>query len=99
MTETQVEGTAIPEAVPVESTMPEAAVLEGATTGPEVSVAPEPTEEVHDDPLPESSMDVVVRSPKIQDRSRSIQCRCQRLSRLVVAGWSFCQMTSSTRRW
>jgi hypothetical protein len=67
MTETQVEGTAIPEVMPVESTMPEAAMLEGMTTGPEVSVAPEPTEEVHDDLLPESSMDVVVRLPEIQD--------------------------------
>jgi hypothetical protein len=67
MTETQVEGTVIPEAVPVEGTVPEAEVLEEVTTGPEVPVAPEPTEEVHDDPLPESSMDVVVRSPQIQD--------------------------------
>jgi hypothetical protein len=67
MTETQVEGTVIPEAMPVESTTPEVAVLEGATTGPEVSVAPEPTEEVRDDLLPELSMDVVVRSPEIQD--------------------------------
>jgi hypothetical protein len=67
MTETQAEVTAIPEAVPVESTTPETAVLKEATTRPEVSVAPEPTEEVRDDLLPESSMDVVVRSPEIQD--------------------------------
>jgi hypothetical protein len=67
ITETRVEGTTIPEAVLVESTTSEAVVLEGATTGPEVSVAPEPTEEVHDDLLPESSMDVVMRSPEIQD--------------------------------
>jgi hypothetical protein len=53
--------------VPVEGITPEAAVLEGATTRPEVPVVPEPTEEVHDDPLPESSMDVVMRSPEIQD--------------------------------
>jgi hypothetical protein len=32
-----------------------------------VTVAPEATEEVRDDALPESSMDVVVRSPEIQD--------------------------------
>jgi hypothetical protein len=57
----------IPEAVPVQGTVLEAAVLEGAATGPEVPVAPEPTEEVHDDTLPEASMDVVVRSPEIQD--------------------------------
>jgi hypothetical protein len=67
MTETQVEGTVISKVVPVEGTVPEAEVLEGATTGPEVPVAPEPTEEVHDDPLPGSSMDVVVRSPEIQN--------------------------------
>jgi hypothetical protein len=57
----------IPETVPVEGVAPETAVLEGATTDPEVPVAPKPTEEVHDDPLPEANMDVVVRSPEIQD--------------------------------
>jgi hypothetical protein len=67
MTETQVEGSVILEVVPVEGTTPEAAVLEGATTEPEVPVAPEPTEEVHDDVLPEAGVDVVVRSPEIQD--------------------------------
>jgi hypothetical protein len=67
MTETQIEGTASPEDVPVEGVTSEATVLGGASTGPEVLVAPEPTEEVHDDPLPESSMDVVVRLPEIQD--------------------------------
>jgi hypothetical protein len=67
MTETQVEGTTIPESIPVEGTTPKAVVLEGATIEPEVPVAPEPTEEVHDDALPEASMDVVVRSPEIQD--------------------------------
>jgi aspartate-semialdehyde dehydrogenase len=67
MTETQVEGTMIPEAVPVKGTAPRVAMLEGATTEPGVPVAPEPTEEVHDDTLPEASMDVVVRSPEIQD--------------------------------
>jgi hypothetical protein len=67
MTETQVEGTTNPEAVPIEGTAPEAAVLEGATTEPEVPVAPVPTQVVRDDTLPEASMDVVVRSPKIQD--------------------------------
>jgi hypothetical protein len=57
----------IPEAIPVEGVAEETAVQEGATTAPEVLVAPEPTEEVHDDPLPEANMDVVVRSPEIQD--------------------------------
>jgi hypothetical protein len=67
MTETQVEGTAIPEAVSVEGVVPEAEVLEGVGSGPEVMIAPEATEEVRDDALPKSSMDVVVRSPEIQD--------------------------------
>jgi hypothetical protein len=57
----------IPKVVPVEGAAPETAVLEGATTDPEVAVALEPTEEVHDDPLPEASMGVVVRSLEIQD--------------------------------
>jgi hypothetical protein len=67
MTKAQVEGSMIPEAVPVEGTARKAAVLEGATTGLEVPVAPEPTEEVNDDALPEASMDVVMRSPEIHD--------------------------------
>jgi hypothetical protein len=67
MTEAQVEGSVIPETVPVEGTVLEAAVLEGASPELEVPVAPEPMEEVHDDALPEASMDVVVRSLEIQD--------------------------------
>jgi hypothetical protein len=67
MTETQVEGATIPEVVPVEGVVPEVEVLEGAASGPEVAIAPEATEEVRDDVLPESSMDIVVRSPEIQD--------------------------------
>jgi hypothetical protein len=67
MTEAQVEGTAIPEAVPVEGVMPEADVLEGVAIGPEVPVAPETMGEVRDDTLLESSMDVVVRTPEIQN--------------------------------
>jgi hypothetical protein len=67
MTETQDVGTTIPEVVPVEGVVPEAEVLEGAGFGPEVTIAPEATEEVRDDVLPESSMDIVVRSPEIQD--------------------------------
>jgi hypothetical protein len=67
MTETQIEGTTIPKAVSVEGVVPEAEVLEGAASRPEEKIAPEATEEVCDNALPESSMDVVVRSPEIQD--------------------------------
>jgi hypothetical protein len=67
LTDAQVEVAAIPEVVPVKGIMPEGDVLEGAATGPEVPIAPETTEEVHDDALSELSMDVVVRSPEFQD--------------------------------
>jgi hypothetical protein len=67
MTETQVEGSTIPEAMSVEGVVPEAEVLKGAASGPQVTIAPETTEEVRDDVLVESSMDVVVRSQEIQD--------------------------------
>jgi hypothetical protein len=60
VTETQVEGIAIPKVVAFEGVVPEADVLGGATPGPEVPIAPEITEEVHEDALPEPSMDVVV---------------------------------------
>jgi hypothetical protein len=55
------------EAVEIEGVMPKAEVLEGAASGLEVPIAPVTTEEVRDDALPESSMDVVVRLPEIQD--------------------------------
>jgi hypothetical protein len=63
----EVEGSTIPEAVPV---VPEAEVAARATTEPaEIAsaVAPGVAEEVCNDVLPESSLEVVVRSPKIQD--------------------------------
>jgi hypothetical protein len=68
--EEEVEGSTIPEAVPV---VPEAEVAAGATTEPaEIArgVAPGVAEEVRDDVLPESSLEVVVRSLEIQDAER-----------------------------
>jgi hypothetical protein len=47
--------------------VPEAEVLAGVASRPEAPIAPETTEEMRDDALPESSMDVVVRSTEIQD--------------------------------
>jgi hypothetical protein len=67
VTETQVEGSTIPEAVTIESVVPKVRASEGAAPDPEAPVAPEITEEIHVDVLPESSMDVVVRSPEIQE--------------------------------
>jgi hypothetical protein len=67
LTGAQVEGTTIPEAVPVEGVMPEVEVNAESASGSAETAAPEITEEVHDDALPETSMDVVVQSPEIQD--------------------------------
>jgi hypothetical protein len=47
--------------------VPEAEVLAGVASRLEAPIAPETTEEMRDDALPESSMDVVVRSTEIQD--------------------------------
>jgi hypothetical protein len=74
VTEAQVEGSTILEAVAMETVeggvgdaVPVAEVPEGAALSPEAPAAPEIIEGVHVDVLPESSMDVVVRSPEIQD--------------------------------
>jgi hypothetical protein len=67
LTGAQVEGTAIPKAVPVEGVVLEAEVITRSASGSAETPAPEITEEVHDDALPETSMGVVVRSPEIQD--------------------------------
>jgi hypothetical protein len=66
----EVEGSTIPEAVPVEGIMPEAEVAARTATEPaEIAsgVAPEVAEEVCDDILLELSLEVVVCSPEIQD--------------------------------
>jgi hypothetical protein len=66
----EVEGSTILEVVPVVGIVPEAEVAAGAATEPaEIAsgVAPGVAEEVRDDVLPESSPEVVVRSPEIQD--------------------------------
>jgi hypothetical protein len=64
LTGAQVDGTAIPEAVLLEGAVPEAEVIAGSASEPAETPAPG---EVHDDELPETSMDVVVWSPEIQD--------------------------------
>jgi uncharacterized membrane protein len=70
LTGAEVEGSTIPEAVPVEGVMPETQEAVGAATEPAEKAggeAPGVAEEVRDDVLPESSLEVVVRSPEIQD--------------------------------
>jgi hypothetical protein len=66
----EVEGSTIPEAVPVEGIAPEAKVAAGATSQPAgiaSGVAPVVAEEVRDDVLPESSLELAVRLLEIQD--------------------------------
>jgi hypothetical protein len=61
----EVEGSTIPEAVPVEGVVPETEVATGAATEPAEIAAPGVAEELRSDALPEASLEVVVRSPEI----------------------------------
>jgi hypothetical protein len=54
LTGAQIEGTTIPEAVPVEAVVPEAEMTAGAASEPTETAAP------GEEALPETSMDVVV---------------------------------------
>jgi hypothetical protein len=70
LTGVEVEGSTIPEAVPVEAFAPETQGAAGvALELAEVASggAPAMAGEEHDDVLPESTLEVVVRSPEIQD--------------------------------
>jgi hypothetical protein len=70
VTGAKAEGSAIPEVVPVEDQAPESQGAVGAAPEPaEVSSGETPvtTAEERDDILPKSTMEVVVRSPEIQD--------------------------------
>jgi hypothetical protein len=70
LTGAEAEGNTIPEVVPVEGLVPKTQEAAGAATEPaEVANggAPAMAEEKRDEVLPESSLEVVVRSPEIQD--------------------------------
>jgi hypothetical protein len=67
LTGAEAEGSTIPEAVPVEGVVLETDVATGAATEPTKIAAPGMAEEVHGDALPEANLEVVVRSPEIQD--------------------------------
>jgi hypothetical protein len=97
----EAEGSTIPEAAPVENQAPE---TQGAAGG-----APEPMEVAdgeapamaggeRDDVPPETTLEVVVRSPEIQMRSQSARCQCLEPPRVVVVGLSCWQTTLSTQR-
>jgi hypothetical protein len=67
LTGVEVEGSAIPEAVPVEGVVPEAEVATEAATELAEVAAPGVAEEERDNALPEVNLEVVGRSPEIQD--------------------------------
>jgi hypothetical protein len=70
LTGAEVEGSTIPEAVPIEGVVPETQEAAGAATEPaEIASegAPGVAEEERNEVLPESSLEVVVHSPEIQD--------------------------------
>jgi hypothetical protein len=70
LTGAEAEGSTIPEAMPVEGVVPqtqEAAKVETEPTEVASQGAPGLAEEKRDEVLPESSLEVVVRSPEIQD--------------------------------
>jgi hypothetical protein len=67
LTGAEVKENTIPEAVPVEGVVPEAEVAIGAATEPLETTAPGVAEEVRGDALLEASLEVVIRSPEIQD--------------------------------
>jgi uncharacterized membrane protein len=67
LTGAEVEGSTIPEAAPVEGVVPEAEVATEAATEPTEVAAPGVAEDVRGDALPEMNLEVVVRSPEIQD--------------------------------
>jgi uncharacterized membrane protein len=67
LTGAEVEGSAIPEAVPVEGIVPETEVATEAATEPPEIEAPGMTEEGHGDAMSEVNLEVVVRSLEIQD--------------------------------
>jgi hypothetical protein len=70
LTRAETEGSTIPEAVPVEALAPETQGAVGAAPEPaEVASggAPAMAGEEHDNVLPKSTLEVVIRSPEIQD--------------------------------
>jgi hypothetical protein len=67
LTGAEVEGSTIPEAVPVKGVVPVTEVATKAATEPIETAAPGVAEEVCGDALLEVNLEVVVRSPEIQD--------------------------------
>jgi hypothetical protein len=98
LTGAEVEGNTIPEAVPVEGVVPEAEVATGAAIEPAETVAPRVAEEVRGDALPEASLEVVVRSPEIQDAEPIRSAPMSEAAATSRDGLELLAMTLSARR-
>jgi hypothetical protein len=99
VTGAEVEGSTIPEVVPV--VVPETQEAAKAATEPaEVASegAPAVAEEKRDEVLPESSLEVVVRSPEIQNAEPICSALMSGAAQLVVVGSSFWRTISSTQQ-
>jgi hypothetical protein len=102
LTGAEAEGSTIPEAVPVEGVVPGTQEPAKAATEPaEVASqgAPGVAEEKRDEVLPESSLEVVVRLPKIQDVEPIHSAPMSGAPQLVVVGSSFWRTISSTQQY
>jgi hypothetical protein len=84
--------------VPVAGVVPEAEVITGAATEPAETTAPEVTEEVHDDALPGTNIDVVVRSLEIQDTEPIRSVPMSEAAATSRDGLELLAVTLSTRR-
>jgi uncharacterized membrane protein len=67
LTGAEVEGSTIPEAVPVEGIVPVTEVATGAATEPMETVAHGLTEDMRGDALPDVNLEVVICLPEIED--------------------------------
>jgi hypothetical protein len=99
LTGAEVKDSAIPEAVPVEGVVPEAQVATEAATEPAEVAAPRVTEEEHGDALLEVNLEVVVRSPEIQDAEPIHSAPMSEATTTSRVDLSFWRMISSARQW
>jgi hypothetical protein len=98
LTGAEVEDSIVPEAVPVEGVVPEAEVATEAATEPTEMAAPGVTEEGHGDALPEVNLEVVVRSPEIQDAEPIHSAPMSEAATTSRVDSSFWRMISSARQ-
>jgi hypothetical protein len=101
LTGAEAEGSAIPEAVPVEELAPETQGAAGGAPEPiEVAVgeAAAATVEELDDALPEPALEVVVRSPEIQDAEPIRSAPMSGAATSSRGGIELRRMTLSTQR-